>query len=87
VPVPEAAGIDLPWRRDPVLAVCTHDEAVRDQVVAGIATHRAVLTAGLRGLRADVHTRPLDAAADRAAWGRRLDPRAGHVQALVHLRP
>lgn len=86
-PLPEAAGIDLPWRRDPVLAVCTHDDSEHDQVVAGIAAHRAVLTAGLRGLRADVHTEPLEDAADRTAWGRRLDPRAGHVQALVHLHP
>jgi hypothetical protein len=87
IPIPEATAVDLPWTRDPVLAVCTHDDAVRDQVTAGVAAHRAVVTAGLRGLRADVHTDALDDALDRAAWGRRLDPRAGRVQALVHLHP
>lgn len=86
-PVPEAAGVALPWRRDPVLAVCTHGDEVADQVAAGLAAHRAVVTAGLRGLRADVHTDPLRTRAARAAWGRRLDPREGHVQALVHLHP
>jgi hypothetical protein len=86
-PIPEAAAVDLPWRRDPVLAVCTHEDTVRDHVTAGIAAQRAVVTAGLRGLRADVHTAALDDADDRAAWGRRLDPRAGAVQALVHLHP
>ncbi|NMO89457.1 hypothetical protein [Actinomycetospora sp. TBRC 11914] len=86
-PIPEAEGVDLPWRWDPVLAVCTHGDGARDHVAGGIASHRAVVTAGLRGLRADVHTAPLDGAADRAAWGRRLDPRAGCVQALVHLYP
>jgi hypothetical protein len=85
--IPEAVAVDLPWARDPVLAVCTHDDAARDQVAAGIAAHRAVVAAGLRGLRADVHTIALDDAGDRAAWGRRLDPRAGRVQALVHLHP
>ena len=84
-PIPEAAGIDLPWTRDPVLAVCTHGDTTPDQVAAGIAAHRAVVTAGLRGLRAEVHTDALDDTAQREAWGRRLDPRAGHVQALVHL--
>jgi hypothetical protein len=86
-PIPEAAAVDLPWTRDPVLAVCTHEDTMRDQLTAGIAAHRAVVTAGLRGMRADVHSEPLDDAADRAAWGRRLDPRAGRVQALVHLHP
>jgi hypothetical protein len=86
-PVPEAEGIDLPWLRDPVLAVCTHDDQPRDQVAAGIAAHRAVVTAGMRGLRADVHTAALDRAVDRVAWGHRLDPRGVRVQALVHLYP
>jgi hypothetical protein len=85
--IPEAEAVDLPWALDPVLAVCTPDDAPRDQVAAGIAAHRAVVAAGLRGLRADVHTEALDDAGDRAAWGRRLDPRAGRVQALVHLHP
>jgi hypothetical protein len=85
IPIPEAAAVDLPWIRDPVLAVCTHGDTARDQVGAGIAAHRAVVTAGLRGLRAEVHSGSLDDAATRTAWGRRLDPRAGHVQALVHL--
>lgn len=84
-PIPEAAAVDLPWVRDPVLAVCTHDDTARDQVAAGIAAHRAVVTGGLRGLRAEVLTESLDDAATRTAWGRRLDPRAGHVQALAHL--
>jgi hypothetical protein len=84
-PVPEATSVDLPWVRDPVLAVCTHDDTARDHVAAGVAAHRAVVMAGLRGVRAEVHTEPLEDAADRIAWGRRLDPRAGHVQALVHL--
>ncbi len=86
-PVPEATDVALPWRRDPVLAVCTHGNEVADQVTGGVAAHRAVVTAALRGLRADVHTDPLRTAAARAAWGRRLDARGGHVQALVHLHP
>lgn len=84
-PIPEAAAVDLPWIRDPVLAVCTHEDRACDQVAAGIAAHRAVVAAGLCRLRAEVHTTALDTAAPRAAWGKRLDPRAGRVQALVHL--
>ena len=87
LPILEVVAVDLPWDRDPVLAVCTPDDAVRDQVAAGVAAHRAVVTAGLHGLRADVHTGALDDAAERAAWGRRLDPRAGRAQALIHLHP
>jgi hypothetical protein len=86
-PIPEAAGIDLPWVRDPVLAVCTHDDGLRDHVSAGVASQQAVVTAGLRGLRADVHAAALEDPADRRAWGHRLDPRSGCVQALVHLYP
>lgn len=84
-PLPEASAVDLPWSRDPVLAVCTHEDGARDHVAAGIAAHRGVVTAGLRSLRAEVHTAAFDDAATRAAWGKRLDPRAGRVQALVHL--
>ncbi|HEY2224089.1 hypothetical protein [Actinomycetospora sp.] len=84
-PVPEAASIRLPWTRDPVLAVCTHDDEPADHVAAGIAAHRAVVTAGLRGLLAAVHTAGVAEPADRVAWGHRVDPGHGRVQALVHL--
>ncbi len=84
-PVPEAAAVSLPWRRDPVLAVCTRGDGIADQVAGGVAAHRAVVTAGLRGLCADVHSEPLATPGARAAWGRRLAPRDGRVQALVHL--
>lgn len=86
-PLPEAEGIDLPWTRDPVLAVLTYEDDMPDQVAAGVAAHRAVVTAGLRGLRAEVHTELLEDPEARVAWGRRLDSRGGRVHALVHLHP
>jgi hypothetical protein len=83
----DSLGLDLPWRRDPVLAVCTHTEGVREAVVAGIVVERATIEAALRGLRADVVVAPFDEAAVRGAAlaGPGLDHGVGH--AAVRLRP
>lgn len=85
-PAPPGGSVTVRGR-DPVLAMCTQDDTLRDQVAAGVAAHGAVVTAGLRGLRADVHADSLEGSEDRRAWGRRVDSRSGRVQALVHLHP
>jgi hypothetical protein len=78
--------LDLPWRRDPVLAVCTHVDGVREAVVAGIVIERVTVEAALRGLRADAHIDPFDDVAVRAAalTDGGLDHGVGH--AAIRLR-
>ena len=43
-PPADTLTLDLPWRRDPVLAVCTHADGVREAVIAG-----SVVETGDRG--------------------------------------
>ena len=78
--------LDLPWRRDPVLAVCTHTDSVREAVVAGIVVESATVEAALRGLHADVS---VDAFDDESIRGAVLPGKhetgAGH--AVLRLRP
>lgn len=80
-------GLDLPWRCDPVLAVCTHTDGIREAVVAGIVLERATVEAALRGLRADAHVDTFDDDAVRVAAlaDATLDRGVGH--AAVRLRP
>jgi len=85
-PPADTLTLDLPWRRDPVLAVCTHTDGVRDAVVAGIVVERAIVEAALRGLRVDVHTDAFDDAAVRAAAlaAAELDTGVGHAAIRLH---
>jgi hypothetical protein len=82
---PDTLTLDLPWRRDPVLAVCTHVDGVRETVVAGIVVERAMVEAALRGLRADVHTDAFDDAAVRAAALAAAEHETGVGHAAIHL--
>jgi hypothetical protein len=79
--------LDLPWRRDPVLAVCTHTDTLRETVVAGVVVESATVEAALRGLRADVY---VDAFDDESVRGAVLlaDPHeTGVGHAVLRLRP
>ncbi|PVZ06263.1 hypothetical protein [Actinomycetospora cinnamomea] len=87
-PVPaETLTLDLPWRRDPVLAVCTHTDGVRESVVAGIVVERATVEAALRGLRVEVHTDAFDDPAIRAAALAAAEHETGVGHAALHLHP
>ncbi len=87
-PLPaDTLTLDLPWRRDPVLAVCTHTDGVREAVVAGIVVERAIVEAALRGLRADVHTDAFDDAAIRAAALAAAEHDTGVGHAAIRLHP
>lgn len=79
--------LELPWRRDPVLAVCTHTDTAREAVVAGIVVERATVEAALRGLRADVYVDAFDDPRVRAAalLDAEIDRGVGH--AALRLRP
>lgn len=83
----DTLGLELPWRRDPVLAVCTHTDGVQAAVVAGIAVERATVEAALQGLRADVYVDAFDDPRVRAAalLDAELDHGLGH--AALRLRP
>jgi len=59
--------LDLPWRRDPVLAVCTRADSVREAVVAGIVVESGTVEAAVRGLHADVYVDAFDDEAVRRA--------------------
>ncbi|MHC1557803.1 hypothetical protein ACR9E3_02545 [Actinomycetospora sp. C-140] len=63
----DTLGLEVPWRRQPVLAVCTHTEGVRETVLAGVVIERATVEAALRGLQCDVHVETFDDPAVRAA--------------------
>jgi hypothetical protein len=79
--------LDLPWRRDPVLAVCTRTDSVREAVVAGIVLESATVEAALRGLRADVYVEAFDGEAVRRAV-LHADPHGTGVgHAVLRLRP
>jgi hypothetical protein len=86
-PPVDTLTLDLPWRRDPVLAVCTHTDGVREAVVAGIVAERAIVEAALRGLRADVHVEAFDDAEIRAAALAAAEHETGVGHAAVRLHP
>ena len=59
--------LDLPWRRDPVVAACTPTDSAREAVVAGIVIESATVEAALRGLHADVYVDAFDDESVRGA--------------------
>ncbi|MFC5139880.1 hypothetical protein ACFPK1_16690 [Actinomycetospora rhizophila] len=83
----DTLGLDISWRRHPVLAVCTHADGVRDAVIAGIVAERATVEAALHGLRAEVHTAVFDDGAVRDAALRAAEPEHGVGHAAIRLHP
>lgn len=79
--------LDLPWRRDPVLAVCTHVDGVREAVLAGVVLERAVVEAALRGLQVEAHVEAFDDAAVRAATLAAAEHETGVGHAAIRLFP
>ncbi|MDD7939525.1 hypothetical protein PHK61_13965 [Actinomycetospora lutea] len=86
IPV-DTLGLDVPWRRHPVLAVCTHEDGTRESVVAGIVVERATVEAALHGLRAEVHAAAFDDRSVRAAALRAAEHEHGVGHAAIRLRP
>jgi len=84
---PDTLTLDLPWRRDPVVAVCTHTDSAREAVVAGIVVEWAIVEAALRGLRADVYVDAFDDGAVRAAVLVADPQETGVGHAVLRLRP
>jgi hypothetical protein len=80
-------ALELPWSRDPVLAVCTHDDGVRESVVAGVVVERATIEAALRGLRTDVHVAAFDDPAVRAAALADAEHDTGFGHAALRIHP
>lgn len=79
--------LDLPWRRDPVVAVCTHTDGVREAVVAGIVVESATVEAALRGLHADVYVDAFDDESVRGAVLLADTDATGVGHAVLRLRP
>ncbi|GAA4880883.1 hypothetical protein [Actinomycetospora straminea] len=87
-PVPaDTLTLELPWRRDPVLAVCTHDDGVREAVLAGVVLERAVVEAALRGLQVEGHVDAFDDPAVRAATLAAAEHETGVGHAAIRLYP
>jgi hypothetical protein len=86
-PPPDTLTLDLPWRRDPVLTVCTRADGAGEAVVAGIVVERAIVEAALRGLRAEVHTDAFDDASIRARALAAAEHEAGVGHAAIRLHP
>jgi hypothetical protein len=83
----DTLGLDVSWRRHPVLAVCTHADGVREAVVAGVVAERATVEAALHGLRSEVHTAVFDDGAVREAALRAAELAPGVGHAAIRLRP
>lgn len=83
----DTLGLDLPWRRHPVLVVCTREDGVRAAVLAGVVAERTTVEAALQGLHAEVLTEVFDDDAVRAAALREAGPEHGVGHAAVRLHP